>query len=125
MYTMESKHEQAVLLVFTKKRWKLFKWRDKIQTWRFVVHRAFNRNKILCIHVKKLQSDFQLKLKMLVHVLNLGTLGSNVKRVQFTRAGRKMRTFRSNKKVCNFFQIAHYFHSKWVYFKSTIALQHV
>ena len=79
LYTIESYHEREVLLarspavynfqlflVITKKSWKLFKWRDKIQTWRFVILFLFNRYKILCIHVKTLDSDFQLISKILV-----------------------------------------------------------
>ena len=38
-----------------------------MQTLRFVVHFVFNRNKILCSHVKALDSDFQLISK------NVGT----------------------------------------------------
>ena len=64
----------VVLLVFTeKKRWKFFKCRDKIQTKHFVVYCVFNRNKILCIHVKDLENYIQLKSMMLIHVFNLGT----------------------------------------------------
>ena len=39
----------------------------------FVVHFVFNRNKIVCIQVKVLDSNFQLMSKMLVHFSNLGT----------------------------------------------------
>ena len=65
IYTRTSKHEQdEVTLVLSKKRCKLFKWRDKIQAQRFVAYFIVNRNSILCIHVKALGTDFQLPSKM-------------------------------------------------------------
>ena len=63
---------------------------------------------------------------MLVHVLNLGTHRAQMLNAfNLPEPEEKCGHFRSNKKVCNFFQIAYYFYSKWVYFKSTIALEHV
>ena len=70
IFTIKKSHDRdEVLLVITEK---LFKWRYKIQTYRFVAHFLFNRNKILCIHAKALDSDFQLLSKMLIHFFNLG-----------------------------------------------------
>ena len=40
-----------------------------MQTQRFVAHFIFNRKKILCIHLKALDVDFQLLAKMLLHFL--------------------------------------------------------
>ena len=87
-----------------KKRCKLFKWRDEIQTYRFVVHFVFNRNKILCIHIKALDSKFQLISKMSFFKF-WNSLGKNVKHSLFSRAGRKVLKFYVQpQKLCNMFK---------------------
>ena len=68
---MYNLHEREVLVVFANKnRGKLFIWRNEIQTYCFVVHFLFNRNKILCIYIKVHANDFQLISKMLVFFFN-------------------------------------------------------
>ena len=101
-----------ILLVFTKKRFKLFKWRDKIQTYYFVAHFIFNRNKILCIHVEALDIYFQLLSKMLIHFLTWVFIGQKCETLSIFTSWQKNVQISSPTKSVQYVQIAYSFYSK-------------
>ena len=61
---------------------------------------VFKRNKMVCIQVKVLDSNFQLISKMLYIFTFWYLLGRNVKHGQFSRAGIKVRKFQVLTKKC-------------------------
>ena len=72
-----------------------------MQTWRFVVHFVFNRNKIFCIHDKVLDSSFQMISKMLLHFFNFVSHWVKIiTTVYFPEPEEKCSHFTCNQKKC-------------------------
>ena len=79
-------------------------WYSLRKHWQFV-HFVFNGNKIVCIHVKALDSSLLLTdvKDVCTFFFISGTrysLGKNVKHCQFSRAGRKVTKFYIQPKNC-------------------------